>query len=112
MWEECQVQKKKNSRAYKRNLTYLFLQKVRCPHCNRILGGKASQKQNGSVYYYYYCHDCKINIKEKEIEDYFNDFVDELVEYDSVVNQFFMPMIKSKFDEPIEKIKIEIKNII
>jgi len=108
MWEECQVQKKKNSRAYKRNLTYLFLQKVRCPHCNRILGGKASQKQNGSVYYYYYCHDCKINIKEKEIEDYFNDFVDELVEYDSVVNQFFMPMIKSKFDEPIEKIKKEI----
>ena len=110
LWEECQVQKKKNSKSYKRTLTYLFLQKVKCPNCHRILGGKASQKKNGSVYYYYYCHDCKINIKEKDIEDYFKDFVDELVEYDSVVNQFFMPMIRSKFDEPNEKLQKEIDN--
>ena len=31
LWEECQVQKKKNSRSYMRNLTYLFLQKIKCP---------------------------------------------------------------------------------
>ena len=108
MWEECQVQKKKNSKSYQRTLTYLFLQKLRCPKCNRILGGKATQKKNGNVYYYYYCHDCKINFKESLVEEYFNDFVNELVEYDSVVNQFFLPMINQKFDEPQEELKKDI----
>ena len=110
MWEECQVQKKKNSKSYQRTLTYLFLQKLRCPKCNRILGGKATQKKNGNIYYYYYCHDCKINFKESLVEEYFNDFVNELVEYDSVVNQFFLPMIKQKFDEPQEELKKDINN--
>lgn len=108
MWEECQVQKKKNSKSYQRTLTYLFLQKLRCPKCNRILGGKATQKKNGNIYYYYYCHDCKINFKESLVEEYFNDFVNELVEYDSVVNQFFLPMIKQRFDEPQEELKKDI----
>ncbi len=108
MWEECQVQKKKNSKSYQRTLTYLFLQKLRCPKCNRILGGKATQKKNGNIYYYYYCHDCKINFKESLVEEFFNDFVNELVEYDSVVNQFFLPMIKQKFDEPQEELKKDI----
>ena len=108
MWEECQVQKKKNSKSYQRTLTYLFLQKLRCPKCNRILGGKATQKKNGNIYYYYYCHDCKINFKESLVEEYFNDFVNELVEYDSVVNQFFLPMIKQKFDEPQKELKKDI----
>ena len=108
MWEECQVQKKKNSKSYQRTLTYLFFQKLRCPKCNRILGGKATQKKNGNIYYYYYCHDCKINFKESLVEEYFNDFVNELVEYDSVVNQFFLPMIKQKFDEPQEELKKDI----
>ena len=108
-WEECQVQKKRNSRSYQRTVTYLFLQKICCPKCNRILGGKATTKKNGHTYYYYYCNDCKITIKEKTIEEYFDTFIDELVEYDSVVNQFFLPMIKQKFDEPKEELKKEIK---
>ena len=108
MWEDCQVQKKKNSRSYKRTLTYLYLQKLKYPKCNRILGGKATTKKNGSVYFYYYCHDCKITFKEKVINDYFNQFIDELTEYDSVVNQFFLPMIKQKFDEPKEQLEKEI----
>ena len=108
MWEECQVQKKKNSRAFQRSLTYLFMQKLKCPKCNRILGGKATTKANGHSYYYYYCHDCKLTIKETEIEETFNELVNELVEYDSVVNQFFLPMIKQKFDEPREQLEKEL----
>ena len=108
MWEDCQVQKKKNSRSYKRTLTYLYLQKLKCPKCNRILGGKATTKKNGNTYFYYYCNDCKIEFKEKIINDYFSQFINELVEYDSVVNQFFLPMIKQKFDEPKEQLEKEI----
>ena len=108
MWEDCQVQKKKNSRSYKRTLTYLYLQKLKCPKCGRILGGKATTKKNGNTYFYYYCNDCKIEFKEKIINDYFSQFIDELTEYDSVVNQFFLPMIKQKFDEPKEQLEKEI----
>ena len=111
LWEECQVQKKKNSRNYIRNLTYLFLQKLKCPHCNRIMGGKATKKKNGNVYYYYYCTDCKCNIKEETIENYIKNFIDDIVEYDSVVNQFFLPMIKQKVENPVEQLEKEIKEL-
>ena len=110
MWADCQVQKKKNSRSYQRTLTYLYLQKLKCPKCNRILGGKATTKKNGKTYFYYYCNDCKIQVKENVINEYFEQFIDELTEYDSVVNQFFLPMIKQKFDEPKEQLEKEINN--
>ena len=108
MWEDCQVQKKKNSRSFQRTLTYLYLQKLKCPKCNRILGGKATTKKNGTPYFYYYCNDCKISVKENAINEYFNQFINELVEYDSVVNQFFLPMIRQRFDEPRDKLKSEL----
>lgn len=110
MWSDCQVQKKKNSRSYQRTLTYLYLQKLKCPKCNRILGGKATTKKNGKTYFYYYCNDCKVQFKENVINEYFEQFIDELTEYDSVVNQFFLPMIKQKFDEPKEQLEKEINN--
>ena len=109
LWEECQVQKKKNSRNYKRNEDYLFLQKLKCPHCNRILAGKATRKKNGSIYYYYYCHDCKLNIKESDIEKEFDNFIEDIQEYDSVVNQTLLPMIKTKLNNPKDKLIKELK---
>ena len=110
MWEDCQAQKKKNSKSYQRTLTYLYLQKLKCPKCGRILGGKATTKKNGKSYFYYYCNDCKIEFKENLINDYFNQFISELTQYDEVVNQFFLPMIKQKFDEPKEQLEKEINN--
>ena len=83
-WEECQVQQKKNSRNFQRTLTYLFMQKLKCPKCKRILGGKATTKKNGNSYYYYYCHDCKISFKESEIEKTIDEYMDSIVEYDSI----------------------------
>lgn len=109
LWEECQQQKKNNSRSYKRNLTYLFLQKLRCPKCNRIMGGKATKKKNSNVYYYYYCTDCKCNIKEDIIEKHISSFIDDIVEYDSVVNQFFLPMMKQKIENPKEQLEKELR---
>lgn len=107
LWEECQQQKRNNSRAYSRTLTYIFLQKCLCPKCGKILGGKACKKK-GHEYFYYYCRDCKLNIKETEIERGFKEVVDQLTEYDSIVNQFFVPMVIKNFDEPREKIYKEI----
>jgi site-specific DNA recombinase len=48
-WYECQQQRRRNARAFKRKEDYLFLQKLKCPNCGRILGGKATQKKNGKI---------------------------------------------------------------
>ena len=109
-WEECQVQQKKNSRSFQRTLTYLFMQKLKCPKCKRILGGKATTKKNGNSYYYYYCHDCKISFKESEIEKTIDEYMDSIVEYDSIFNQYFLPMIKQKIENPKEELEKELKS--
>ncbi len=107
-WEDCQIQKRNNSKAYSRTLTYMFLQKLKCPKCGKTLGGKANKKK-GKEYYYYYCRDCKLNLKESIVENHFLNFMDDIVEYDSIVNQFFLPMIIKNFDEPRENINKEIE---
>lgn len=103
-WEECQIQKKKNTRSFKRHLTYLYLQKLRCPKCGRLLGGKATTKKNNVSYYYYYCNDCGFNVRENEIEDKINNVMEELFLYDVVVNQTLLPMIKTKLNNPKDKL--------
>ena len=110
MWESCQVQKKKNSRNYMRSQTYLFLQKLKCPKCGRILGGKATyKKKNDTNYYYYGCEKCKNNIKEIKIEESILHLLSDILEYDSVVNNFFLPMLKSKITNPKEELTKELK---
>ena len=91
-------------------MTYIFLQKLCCPKCGRILGGKATTKKNGNSYYYYYCNNFKLTIKETEIEKEIEHFIDDINEYDSVVNQTLLPMIKTKIESPKEDIQKEISN--
>ncbi|MDD4298499.1 MAG: recombinase family protein [Bacilli bacterium] len=108
LWENCQTQKKINSRSYKRTLTYLFLQKLMRPKCKRILGGKATKKKNGNNYFYYYCHDCKTTIKEEIIEESLKCLLNDIFEYDSVVNEFFLPVLKNKVANPKEELQKEL----
>lgn len=42
------------------------------------------------------------------IDNYVSQFMKDLVEYDSVVNQFFLPMIKQKIENPKDSIVKEI----
>lgn len=107
MWEKCQVQKKKNQKNYMRTQTYIFLQKLKCPKCGRILAGGASHKIKSDKWYFYYrCENCKNNIHEDKIEDKIKVLLADILEYDNVVNEFFLPVLKSKIDNP----KIELEN--
>ena len=112
MWENCQAQQKKNSRSYSRNKTYLFLQKLLCPNCGAILGGKATYKKKfDRTYYYYGCEHCNNNIKETTIEESIKELLGDIFEYDSVVNNFFLPLLKNKLENPKEKLTKEINNL-
>lgn len=112
MWENCQVQKKKNQKNYMRTQTYIFLQKLRCPKCGRILAGGASHKIKADKWYFYYrCENCKNNIHENKIEDKIKVLLADILEYDNVVNEFFLPVLKSKIDNPKVELEKELKNL-
>lgn len=110
--ESCQVQKKKNQRNYMRSQTYIFLQKLKCPKCGRILAGGASHKIKTDKWYYYYrCEKCRGNIREHEIEDSIKELLSDIFEYDSVVNEFFLPVLQNKIHNPKEDFEKEITNL-
>ena len=112
LWENCQVQKKKNQRNYMRSQTYIFLQKLKCPKCGRILAGGASHKIKVDKWYFYYrCENCKNNIKENDIEESIKHILSDILEYDNVVNEFFLPMLKNKLDNNKPDYEKEIKNL-
>ena len=112
LWENCQVQKKKNQRNYMRSQTYIFLQKLKCPKCGRILAGGASHKIKADKWYYYYrCEKCRGNIREHEIEDSIKGLLSDIFEYDSVVNEFFLPVLQNKIHNPKEDFEKEITNL-
>ena len=112
MWDNCQVQKKKNQKNYMRTQTYIFLQKLKCPKCGRILAGGASHKIKSDKWYFYYrCENCKNNIHEDKIEDKIKILLADILEYDNVVNEFFLPVLKSKVDNPKEQLEKELKSL-
>ena len=110
LWDECQIQRRKNSKSFKRNKTYLFLQKLRCPVCGEILGGKGTYKRKSNTFYYYYaCNNCKGYVKENIIEDSIIQLLSEILEYDSVVNEFFLPILKKQLHNPKEELEQELE---
>lgn len=112
LWENCQVQKKKNQKSYMRTQTYIFLQKLKCPKCGRILAGGASHKLKSDKWYFYYrCEDCKNNIKEEVIENSVKTLLADILEYDNVVNEFFLPVLKSKLNDPKVELEKELKSL-
>lgn len=110
LWDYCQEQGAKNSKNYIRKEDYYFLQKLKCPKCGRILGGKATKKKNGKSYFYYQCHDCKNHLNETDIEKQIIDLLNNIVEYDAVVNNFFLPLLKNKINNPEKDYERELKN--
>ena len=112
LWENCQVQKKKNQKNYMRTQTYIFLQKLRCPRCGKILAGGASHKIKSDKWYFYYrCENCKNNIHESKIEEHIKTLLADILEYDNVVNEFFLPVLKAKIDNPKVELEQELKKL-
>ena len=103
-WDWANDQLVKNSKNYKRKEEYLFLQKLRCPKCGVLLGGRACNKisTRGKKYFYYQCCKCKRYVKQEDVEKYLVETLNEIIEYDSIVNNFYLPIIKSKINNPKE----------
>lgn len=68
LFDECQLNLERNKRNYYRSKKYLFMQKLQCPKCGRIMACCGTKKKTGQEYLYYKCKDCKTNFREDLIE--------------------------------------------
>ena len=107
MFEDVQIQKEKNQRAYCRDRVYIFMQKLICQKCGRLMTCKGTGGKK-KKYMYYYCTDCKIYLREDLIEEQIMPMIMDLIEYDMTVKKYFFPVLADKKEKNTEKLDKEI----
>lgn len=89
---ECQKNISNNMRNYYRSKEYLFMQKVKCPECGRILACNYSKKPNGKEYLYYRCKDCGTYIREDWLENAMIEKLNELLGLYCILEKSYFAM--------------------
>ena len=79
MFEDVQIQKEKNQRAYCRDRVYIFMQKMKCPKCGKLMSSKGTGGKK-KKYMYYHCSDCKLYLREDLIEEQVMPMIMDLIE--------------------------------
>ena len=110
MFEDVQIQKEKNQRAFCRDRVYIFMQKMICPKCGKIMQCKGSGGKK-KKYMYYHCNECKIYLREDLIENLVMPFIMDLIEYDMTVKKYFYPVLADKKERNTAKLDKEISSL-
>ncbi len=110
MFEDVQIQKEKNQRAYCRDRVYIFMQKMKCPKCGKIMGSKGTGGKK-KKYMYYHCADCKLYLREDLIEEQVMPMIMDLIEYDMTVKRYFYPVLADKKEKNTDKLDKEINTL-
>ncbi len=101
---ECvQKRKEKNLKNYKRKRTYIFMQKILCPKCHKIMGGESSTSGTGDKHIYYKCNCCKKRISEKKIEKELIKFLNDMLDFFLIIDNTFKPTISKDVELEIKK---------
>ena len=110
MFEEAQRQKEINQRAFCRDRVYIFMQKLICPKCGKIMTckGAGSTKKK---YMYYHCEEDGLYFREDLIEKDLMPFIMNLVEYDMTVKKYFFPVLADKKVKDTSKLDKEISSL-
>lgn len=98
-----QKRKEKNLKNFKRKATYVFMQKIVCPKCNKIMGGSSSTSKNKEKHLYYKCNSCKNRINEKKIEEKLMIFLNDMLDFFLIIDNSFKPKINIDIDADIQK---------
>ena len=111
---ECvQKRKEKNLKNFKRKRTYIFMQKILCPKCHKIMGGESSTSGTGDKHIYYKCNCCKKRISEKKIEKELLKFLNDMLDFFLIVDNSFKPSMCRDIELEItkyEKMKVELND--
>ena len=104
-FEMVQKRKEKNLKNYHRKRTYIFMQKILCPKCNKIMGGESSTSHTGEKHIYYKCNCCKKRISEKKIEKELIKFLNDMLDFFLIIDNTFKLSINKDTELEIEKYK-------
>ena len=102
-FEMVQKRKEKNLKNYTRKLTYIFMQKIRCPKCNKIMGGCSSTSKDNTKHLYYKCASCKMRINEKRIEKPLMKFLNDMLDFFLIIDNSFKPTLNRDTKNDIKK---------
>ncbi len=96
-FELVQKQKEKNLKNYTRKHTYIYMQKIVCSKCHKIMGGSSTTSKNKPTQIYYKCNCCNTRINEKKIEEPLMLFLNDMLDYYLLIDNNY----KSFFNEDI-----------
>ena len=86
LYNDCQEMIARNGRNYYRSKNYLFIQKLVCPHCGRIMACNGVKNKMKNDYLYYKCKDCGIYVRESLIENALLNELNNLLELSNIIN--------------------------
>ena len=86
LYNDCQEMIARNGRNYYRSKNYLFIQKLVCPHCGRIMACNGVKNKMKNDYLYYKCKDCGIYVRESLIEKALLTELNNLLELSNIIN--------------------------
>ena len=110
MFEDVQSQKEKNQRAFCRDRVYIFMQKLICPKCGKLMTCKGAGGKK-KKYMYYHCDNCRLYLREDLIEQVAMPMIMNLIEYDMTVKKYFFPVLADKKEKSTSKLDKEISTL-
>ncbi len=87
LFDDCQEMIFRNGRNYYRSKRYLFIQRLVCPKCGRIMACNGCKNKMKKDYLYYKCKDCGTYIREELIEKALMSELNNLFELPNLISE-------------------------
>ena len=87
LFNDCQDMIFRNGRNYYRSKRYLFIQRLVCPKCGRIMACNGCKNKMKKDYLYYKCKDCGTYIREELIEKALMSELNNLFELSNLISE-------------------------
>ena len=110
-FEMVQKRKEKNLKNYMRKHTFIFMQKIRCPKCNKIMGGCSSTSKTGKKHIYYQCSKCRTRISGKKTEKSILKFLNDMLDFFLIIDNSFKPIMNKDTSNEILKYKNKLSEL-
>ena len=98
-----QTQKERNLKNYTRKHNYVYMQKIVCSKCNKIMGGSSTTSRNKPTKIYYKCNCCNTRINEKKIEKPLMLFLNDMLDYYLLIDNNFKSFFNEDLNIEIDK---------
>lgn len=109
-WNLMEAQFGKNKRNYRRKQIYIFMQKLKCPRCGKIMTGTCGKSAHSDQKYNYYlctCNNERLNISELRLEKEFIETLNPILDIFMTTPIQYLPVKNSALPENEEMLLIK-----